>query len=125
MEIKKGFIRLRCILASLTFYCETFLRNFPRLLMAINEETTSCKITPESPRCSSLLIGEKILIVNFHHEHSIVPTNCLPVSKDVSLPKQLNLIPRSSWFNNDSIIWQFGCTIDIITSISQNSYKLV
>ena len=40
MEIKKGVtgIRLRCILASLTFYCETFLRNFPRLLMAINEE---------------------------------------------------------------------------------------
>ena len=38
MEIKEGFIHLGRILASLTFYSETFLRTFSRLLMAINEE---------------------------------------------------------------------------------------
>ena len=67
----------------------------------------SCKKTPESPGCSSSLIGQKFvflanqkqatetllelvqcrgalldLIVNFHHEHSIVPTSCHGVSED-------------------------------------------
>ena len=63
-------------------------------------KTTSCKKTPESPGCSSSLTGQKKirsrqfkrfwnwfgkskcpgsllnLIVNFHHEHFIVPTSC-------------------------------------------------
>ena len=39
METKEGVIHLGRILASLKFfYSETFLRNFPHLLMAINEE---------------------------------------------------------------------------------------
>ena len=38
METKEGDIRLGHILALLTFYCETFFRNFLHLLITINEE---------------------------------------------------------------------------------------
>ena len=69
-------------------------------------KTTSCKKTPESPGCSSSLTGQKKirsrqfkrfwnwfgkskcpgsllnLIVNFQHEHFIVPTSCPWVFED-------------------------------------------
>ena len=70
----------------------------------------SCKKTPESPGCSSSLIGQKFfflaiqkfalrtgsvrvsarpgarldLTVNFHIKHPIIPTSCPCVSEDVA-----------------------------------------
>ena len=40
----------------------------------------------------------------------------------LSLPKQLNLVPRSISVNG-SIIWQFCCMIDVIFHVSQSSSK--
>ena len=88
--------------ASLAFFLKLPSRNFPKWMhyttVAIDEETysyTSCKKTPESARCSSLLTEifwpirgrhfkhwnwfSKMLLdlmINFHHEHSIMPTSC-------------------------------------------------
>lgn len=93
--------------ASLTVFSETFLVERVTQLWRSMRKTTSCKKTPdhESPGCSSSLIVWPIrsrpftcfwnwsgkskcpgaaldLLVNFHHELSIVSTRCSWVSED-------------------------------------------
>ena len=102
----------------LTFCSETFPVECATQLWRSMRETTSCKKTQDSPGCFSLLIffwpirsrqfkhfrnwsckskcpGAHLdLTVNFHHEHSIVPTNCPWVSEGVRELESLVLLSR-------------------------------
>ena len=102
----------------LTFCSETFPVECASQLWRSMRKTTSCKKTRESPGCFSLLIffspirsrqfkhfwnwsgkskcpGAHLdLTVNFHHKHSIVPTNCPWVSEDVRELESLVLLSR-------------------------------
>ena len=100
-----ALLKLVIFLASLTFCSETFLERASQLWRSMRK-TTSCKKRSESPGCSSLLIflwpirsreferfwnwfvkrecpgALPFLVVNFHHEHYVVPTSCPWVSDD-------------------------------------------
>ena len=125
----------------LTLCSKTFPVEHATQLWRSMRKTMLCKKTQESPGCFSLLIGpirsrqfkrfwnwsskskcqgaHLDLTVNFHHKHSIVPTNCPWVSKDgsLSVPEAEESIPPP--FPSTTII---SCHVSTKQSLHSNAY---